>query len=126
METTLLLAQVFGVMYTAVGLGVLLNEKYYKKILSNYAKSPALNYFAAVMVTIIGVLIVNAHNVWEGGLSVFITVIGWLALAKGISLLLFPEQMLAMTKRIAKKGYYKVGGMIAVVVGVTLIYLSLR
>ena len=50
------------------------------------------------MALLAGFLIVNFHNVWVWDWTVIITVLGWLALLKGILLLLLPKTMVALTR----------------------------
>jgi hypothetical protein len=50
-------------------------------------------FFASVMAMVAGLAIVLAHNVWSGGgLPVVVTVVGWLALIKGLIFLLLPPE----------------------------------
>jgi hypothetical protein len=47
-------------------------------------KNTALTYFMGFTAVIIGFLMMNYHNVWEKNWTVLITIMGWLALIKGV------------------------------------------
>ena len=50
----------------------------------------------ATLTTATGLAIVLGHNVWSGGaLAVVVTLFGWAALLKGVSLLLVPSAQMA-------------------------------
>jgi hypothetical protein len=50
-----------------------------------------LLWFMSLLVVVAGVAMVLAHNRWSGGVRVVaVTIIGWLALAKGVVYLCFP------------------------------------
>jgi hypothetical protein len=55
----------------------------------------------AIISLAMGVAMVVGHNVWSGGaLPVVVTLVGWLILAKGFTLLvLAPDEMAAMVQR---------------------------
>ena len=56
-----------------------------------------------------GVAMVVGHNVWSGGaLPVVVTLVGWLILAKGFLLLvLAPDEMTAMVRRMGYAEHYR-------------------
>jgi len=98
METSILIAKIFAVVYVVVGLGMLLNYGYFKKMLNEMMKSAGFLYLGGIMALLAGFLIVNFHNVWVWDWTVIITVLGWLALLKGALLLLLPKTMVAFTR----------------------------
>ena len=99
MEISLLFSMFFGPILTLIGLSLLINGKYYQKVVDSFAKSPALIYITSFMILILGLIIVVSHNIWVADIPVVITIFGWLALIKGSLLLLFPETMMKFTKK---------------------------
>jgi uncharacterized protein YjeT (DUF2065 family) len=123
MEMSIFLAKVLGAFYVVIGVGLFFNSKHYHKAYTDMMKSSGIWLFAGIFALIIGILLVLAHNVWEWQWYVIITVIGWIALVKGILLLIFPKQMVAMGKSMFKsKNLLLVAGIVAVVLGVILGY----
>ena len=69
-----------------------------------------------------GVAMVVGHNVWSGGaLPVVVTLVGWLILAKGSTLLvLAPDEMAAMVQRMGYAEHYRLLLTPALVIGLYL------
>ena len=97
MDVSILVARILGVTYTAVGLGMLISGDHYRKMLNDFSKSPSAVYLGAFLALITGILLVSFHNVWEGNWKIVITLIGWLALAKGVIMLIFPPALMNFT-----------------------------
>jgi hypothetical protein len=63
----------------------------------------------ALISVAMGVAMVVGHNVWSGGaLPVVVTLVGWLILAKGFLLLvLAPDEMTTMVRRMGYAEHYR-------------------
>lgn len=90
MTTSIFLARLFAVVYLVVGVSMLLNRQYYRQMVDNLLSSPGVLYIAALLALVSGFLMVTFHNVWEANWTVLITLLGWAALLKGITFLMFP------------------------------------
>lgn len=90
METSLLLAQLIGALFVIVGLGVLINPDHYGEMIRNFIKNAELYYFSGAISFLIGLSIIQFHNLWVLDWRVVITVIGWLALIKGALRIVLP------------------------------------
>jgi hypothetical protein len=82
--------QLIGLAYAAMGLGGVLNKDLYKRLMEDFAGSPALLFVTGILALVTGFVIVTFRNVWVMGWPVLITVIGWISLVKGIWIFLFP------------------------------------
>ncbi len=91
MGSSIFLAKLIGAYMVIVSVGFLINRKIYPRLIEDFAKSLALTYLGAALSLMIGLLIVLVHNVWAANWPVIITIFGWLALAKGITLIIFPN-----------------------------------
>jgi len=114
MDTTMFLAQLWGPVMLAMGIGFFVSREYYVKIYRDIEKAPfaALLFGMAGMAA--GIAHVLAHNVWEGMPQILITLFGWALLLKGASFTIWP--------RIADKaGDWAVDSKLVPVVGVVLI-----
>ena len=94
METSIFIARLFCVLYLAVGTGMLLNRTFYHKVIEEFRKSDESIYLGGSLALVAGFLMVYFHNRWTIGWELAITVLGGLALIKGISLLIFPWQVM--------------------------------
>jgi uncharacterized protein YjeT (DUF2065 family) len=83
--------QVLGIVYLAVGIGMLINPDFYKKLMSEFSENPPSMYLSGLAAMVIGYLLVTFHNIWPNDWPVIITIFGWVALIKGLFLLLLPR-----------------------------------
>ena len=90
--------QLFSLVYIAVGVGILINPDFYKKIYQDFIDSGMVVYFGGFTALAIGYLLVTFHNVWEMDWHVIITIFGWIALIKGMLILVRPEAIIAIAK----------------------------
>ena len=91
MELSILIAKITSVIYLSAALGALFSPDHYRKISDDIFKNAGLSYLTGFVALIIGFLIVHYHNFWVGDWTVLITIIGWLALIKGIIIIAFPQ-----------------------------------
>ena len=125
MDTTIFISKLLGVMYLFVGLGLLLNGKYFKKMFKDFMKSPALSYFAGMMIMPAMVAALIFHNVWEGEWYVIlVTVFLWLGLLKGALFVIAPQPLMKMSDWIFKKMNFALGGVLVILMGVLFSYIG--
>ena len=90
MEPSIFIARTLGVIYLTVGIGLFLfRETYilaYRKILEN----PGYALLGGFIAIVGGMAMVSYHNLWVSDWRVLVTIVGWIALIKGILLLLIP------------------------------------
>jgi hypothetical protein len=106
--------QLLGIVYLAVGIGVLLNPQFYKKLLDDYSENLAVVYLGGLIALAIGYLLTTFHNIWVKDWPVIITLIGWIALAKGLLILVLPKICLRITRALKKQKRYLVAQAILV------------
>ena len=91
MELSLLIARIIGIVYLSFGIGLIISNKYYKREVINIYDNASYILFIGILASLIGYLIISYHNVWEWSWRVLVTLYGWLALAEGILVLIFPR-----------------------------------
>jgi uncharacterized protein YjeT (DUF2065 family) len=117
--------QVFSLVYIAVGIGILVNPQFYKKIFEDFIESPSTLYLGGVMALGVGYLIVAYHNTWTKDLSIIITIVGWLALVKGILIFICPSLMIAVTKAIiSKEKNLRIKAVVVIILGLLFAFLG--
>lgn len=99
------IAKVYGIVYVAFGLGLLINTKFYKKIFKEMYDNTTFIFSWGIFATIVGFLIILNHNIWESSWVVLVTITGWLALIKGLSMLIFPNFIGFSKKWFDNKGF---------------------
>ena len=117
--------QIFSLVYLAVGIGILINPDFYKKLFESFIEDTTALYFGGIAALVIGYLIVAFHNTWTKDFSVIITIIGWIALIKGLLIIIRPKIMIALTKAMMSKGnFLKIEAIAIIIVGLALSYLG--
>lgn len=101
MSLSILVARILALAYLSVGIGILSCNIKLTDLISDFQSSPALTYLSGLFATIIGMLLIHQHNIWVKDWRVLITIIGWIALAKGIMLITIPQSITWF------KGWYK-------------------
>jgi hypothetical protein len=90
MELSILIAKIASVVYLSAALGAVFSRDHYHRVLDDLFKNAALIYFMGFTAVILGFLMVNYHNTWVKDWTVLVTILGWLALVKGVLLIAFP------------------------------------
>ncbi len=113
--------QIISLVYLTIGIGILINPDFYKKLLESFIEDITALYFGGIMALVIGYLVVAFHNTWTKDFSVIITIVGWIALIKGILIIVRPKIMIALTKAIVSKGnFLKIEAIAIIVLGLAL------
>jgi uncharacterized protein YjeT (DUF2065 family) len=116
--------QVIGITIFTMGLGMLINPEYFRKILRDFAYSPAVTFLSGIFAILVGYLIITFHDVWSGK-SAIITVFGWLALLKGLGLILSPMSLFEISKGIVRKREnFTLASIFCLSLGIILLYLG--
>jgi len=76
------------------------------------------------LILTMGAVIVVMNNVWTSGLPLLVTVLGWLTVIKGAFLLLLPGPAIALYRKCNRDGVLIFGGIIALLLGLVLLYLG--
>ena len=117
--------QIFSLMYLAVGIGIVINPKFYKKIFEDFIERPSILYIGGLGALVIGYMVVAFHNTWTRDLSVIITILGWVALVKGILIFLCPKLMIALTRAIIRKDtFLRIESLIVIIIGLIFSFLG--
>jgi len=124
MELSMLIAKLYAVVAILLGLGILLNAKYYRKLFLEMLKNKGALFSSGVFSAVIGVLMITYHNIWVESWVVAITILGWAALVKGITLILFPETFNFMKKYYKSAKYWNFQAVMLVIAGGILGYLG--
>ena len=120
METSVFIGKIISVVYLAFGLGMLLNQNGYKKVLIELIGNSSFLLFGGMLSVVTGMSIINFHNHWVGDWTVVITIIGWIALLKGVYFLVFPNRFAFFKRFLDSKILIKVLSLIAILFGLIL------
>jgi hypothetical protein len=99
MQLSKLIAKIASVIYLLASVGAFFGAYHYRKITDDLFSNAGLTYLAGFITVVIGLLIVTYHNRWTKNWTVLITILGWLALVKGIFLIAFPKFVQSLSER---------------------------
>lgn len=124
MDVSILLARLIGPLYLVAGVGLLLNQSYYREMLRNLPGGGMLYYLSGAIALTFGVAILQFHNLWVADWRVVFTLIGWIGLIKGIFLLVFPKTGAGLSALFAKSSLLLGGAVFATLLGAWLCYMG--
>lgn len=102
MEYSVTLAQILGPFYFIIAVTFLFKQDRVEKMIKAFEKSELSMVIGGLLALFVGMLLVVTHNVWVADWPVLITILGWLALVKGILLIALPKEMMKLTESFRK------------------------
>jgi len=121
MDITLVLAKVLGGILLAVGVSAL-NKRWISTVIADIERSSGLFWMYGFVAFVIGVTTISLYDAWTSDWRVLITIIGWLCILKGVGLMVFPQSMLAVYKKVKLASIVPFSGVISVLLGLALLY----
>ena len=90
---TLFLARLIGLYCIVCGLAEMIHGPATLEAVGALLGSSSAVLWVGMTTVLIGLAMVLGHNLWRGGaLTVVVTIVGWIALLKGLALLFLPMQ----------------------------------
>lgn len=94
MQNVMWLASVFGPLMVINGLWMLFYHENMTKILTSIKNTPAIFHCNAMVNLLLGLAIVSQFNVWSMTLSIFVTLLGWCLILRGVMALFVPQVLM--------------------------------
>ena len=117
--------QILSLVYIAVGIGILVNPGFYKKLFEDFTENPSVLYLGGITALVVGYLILAFHNTWTMHVSVIITIVGWIALIKGLVILIRPNIIIALAKAmVQKESTLKIEAIAVIILGLAFAFLG--
>ena len=91
MEMTMFLAQLWGPALLAVGLGVFLTRDHYVRIYRDLQREPLALLMFGMSGIVVGILHINAHNVWANFPQIVVSLLGWGLFVKAVLFTIAPK-----------------------------------
>lgn len=121
MDFSLFYAKLIGFYCVIVGLGMLVNAKNIQPMILEFVQNKSLVFLSGVLSLLFGLTVVLTHHVWTGW-PVIVTVIGYLAVVKGVVRIGFNEGFTRFTRKFAHGTPYYVMSLVVLVLGAVLLY----
>src|SRR5579863_4294876 len=116
------LASIFGPLMVIIGLWKLLYADAFAKVLNSVKNSHGLMYYTSVIYLWVGFTVLSQYDMWDMGILVLVTLLGWAMIVRGILGLFAPQMLLDMY--LNKRGFSKVCGLVPLVWGVLLCWIG--
>ncbi len=118
------LGGIIGPLLLIMGLSHLLYAKVWVKLMKDMAQNHTATFIGMALALILGLAIIQVHNVWEWSVNVIITIFGWGAFIKGLFYFLAPGAWIKSSiKTLAKPEFIMACGVITAVLGGWMSYL---
>ena len=121
---TILITKALGIYMLVAGISLLLNKDNFNHMVKELMKEEGALFGLGIFTVILGAFLVAAHNVWELGWPLVITLLAWIVLLKGSLIFVFPKQMNTFFKNYMKKVPLELSGVIALVIGIMFLYVG--
>ena len=117
------LAEVWGISIVIISLALLVKDKHLKSLIAKIETDESL-FMWGFFSLVIGLAMILSYNVWSASWQVIITILGWLALLKGLTLLFMPEYLAKWAKKITGQQWFSIYLFVLVLIGLVITYLG--
>ena len=117
-----LLANVFGVFLCIMGALLLTRIDFYINILRSVRWTNFSMFISGVLTLLLGIILVEYHNVWVMRPRVFITIISWMILLKGLAATIYPAQMIILYYRLLTPHKLLIASIFYIIIGLLMIF----
>ena len=122
-RVSLFVARLLGPLMTIVGVALLTQPDVYRAMLKEFIRSLTLCYLAGFLGLLGGISLVLVHNVWAHDWRLIITLIGWITVARAVLIILWPQWVPALGKRLVQSRWFFTGATVVnLVLGLVLSY----
>lgn len=126
MDTTMFLAQAFGLYLAIAGVAMLLNPKLINGLVKTLAGSHAAIAAGGFLSLILGIPLILIHNIWDGDMvTTIVTVLAWATFLKGITRIMMPGMVMGWSESFMQnQGLLKGMLVVMTLVGLYLCYVG--
>lgn len=116
MTTSKIIAGLIGPTLIVIAAAMLLNFSSFPVLAEQISHDPGLIFLSGILLFVAGLAIVRAHNIWAGGWSVLVTVLGWVAILGGLVRMFFPTQLAAIVTRVGQSSGWIIAAAVVILV----------
>jgi len=91
MDVSKFLSKVLGIYLVIIGVAMLVNMHQFASYVSDLVNDKPLMFVSGFFTLILGILMVVSHNIWEWHWRVIISILAWMTLLKGATLIFYPQ-----------------------------------
>ena len=120
---TLQLAIFIGLYELAAGIAGLTGRIAWPAMIREFERSPGVTFLSGAIAFIVGSTLILVHSHWTDLTAILVSTVGYIAAAKGLSIMLLPGPMLRMSEALVR--HQKLMSLVAIGFGVLLLVLGL-
>ncbi len=121
---SVVVTKVVAVFILTIGLSYVVQGRRWLSLSKDLMEAPHRMFPLSILMVVLGSVIVAVHNEWSVGWDLVTTVLGWVLLLKGVTLLVYP-QLASWAANMSNALYLnliRVSGVLLTVLGLTLTY----
>lgn len=103
MDISHVLARLFGIMMIVLFGGILINRKYYRHLWQDLSTHPFSLLISGFITLLLGLIVLQMHNLWVADWRSLITLLGWLFVVSGAVRLLLPEMVIKIGQKVTQE-----------------------
>ena len=111
-----LMGPVLLVMGLGMALGLWMSPDVFNGVMKELMSNLAIIWLIGILTLVAGIAIINVHNLWESDWRVIITILGWLAILRGVTNLMFPGKVQELGNRMVESHAASLLGTLALIV----------
>jgi len=113
----------FGTFYLVLGVSCFFARKPWEEFIALFVDNDALSLVMGILILPISLSIIAFYNSWDTLASIILMVIGWLALAKSLTLLMRPSIIQGLLKKEFVHKWLWLDGLSGILLGLALLLL---
>ncbi|BBZ39520.1 hypothetical protein [Mycobacterium conspicuum] len=118
-------ARVLGPYLVIVTLTTIARASEMRALASQFGASPAWAYVTGAFILLSGLVVVALHRYWRGIAATTVSLLGWMTVAKGVSLLALPQTYIsAVNSAVEPSIWWQCGFVVIAMVGAYLTYIG--
>ena len=119
---TVIIAQILGIFFVVFGISMVFNSKGIKAAIEASLENKGILFVWGIVAVLTSAFIIALNNIWTSGMPLLVTILGWLALIKGVFILLFPNAAVSLYRKFNKSGLLVFVGVVVLIIGLVLLY----
>jgi hypothetical protein len=84
----------------AAGIAGLTGTVSWRSLIDEFDRSPSLTFMTGFIVFVLGAITIIAHNIWTDVLAGIVSLLGWIAAAEGLLLMVVPGPLFALSRQL--------------------------
>jgi hypothetical protein len=97
MDKSKFLGKIVGLYLIIISLAMVVNMPHFMVSVQNLVHDTSLMYVTGFFTLILGLIMIVSHNIWQWNWRLVITLIAWITLVKGTSIIFYPQLIDHMT-----------------------------